>query len=91
MLAVGVGIYQLNKSAKQAAIEIADSAKKEAEARYGSLKSLEEFATFTGRALPSAREFSRNNRQLISASGEAVKRFADFYGPGPLLICYENI
>lgn len=80
LLSVGVGIYALNKAAKKAAEEIADSAKLEAEARYGSLKSLEQFAEFTGRALPSAREFSRNNRQLISASGEAVKRFAEFYG-----------
>jgi len=79
LVATAAAVYQLNKSAKKAAEEIADSAKMEAEARYGSVKSLEDFAQFTGRALPSAREFSRNNRQLISASGEAVKRFAEFY------------
>jgi len=80
LLAVGVGLYQFNKTAIKAAEEIADAAKMEAEARYGSIKSLEDFSKFTGRALPSAREFSRNNRQLISASGEAAKRFAEFYG-----------
>jgi TP901 family phage tail tape measure protein len=80
LIATAAAVYQLNRSAKKAAEEIADSAKLEAEARYGSVKSIEDFATFTGRALPSAREFSRNNRQLISASGEAVKRFAEFYG-----------
>jgi TP901 family phage tail tape measure protein len=80
LLAVGVGLFALNKSALKAAEELTDLSKKEAEARYGSVKSIEEFSEFTGRALPSAREFSRNNRQLISASGEAVKRFAEFYG-----------
>jgi len=80
LLAVGAGLFMLNRSAHKAAQEIADAAKMEAEARYGSIKAIEEYAEFTGRALPSAREFSRNNRQLISASGEAVKRFAEFYG-----------
>jgi TP901 family phage tail tape measure protein len=79
-IAMAAGIYQLNRVAKKAAEEIADAAKKEAEARYGSAEAVEQYAEFTGRALPSAREFSRNNRQLISASGEAVKRFAEFYG-----------
>jgi TP901 family phage tail tape measure protein len=80
LIGTAAAVYQLNKSATKAAEEIADAAKMEAEARYGSVKSIEDFAEFTGRALPSAREFSRNNRQLISASGEAVKRFAEFYG-----------
>ena len=80
LIAVGAGFFMLNKSAHKAAQEIADAAKLEAEARYGSAKAIEEYAEFTGRAVPSAREFSRNNRQLISASGEAVKRFAEFYG-----------
>ena len=80
LIAVGAGLFMLNRSAHKAAQEIADAAKMEAEARLGSVKSIEEYAEFTGRALPSAREFSRNNRQIISASGEAVKRFAEFYG-----------
>jgi len=80
LIAAAAGIYLFNKSSIKAAEEIADAAKMEAEARYGSAKAIEEYAEFTGRALPSAREFSRNNRQLISASGEAVKRFAEFYG-----------
>jgi len=80
LLSVGAGLFMLNRSAKKAAEEIDNAARLEAEARNGSAKSIEEYAEFTGRALPSAREFSRNNRQLISASGEAVKRFAEFYG-----------
>ncbi len=79
-IAMAAGIYQLNRVAKKAAEEIADAARLEAEARYGSAEAIEQFGEFTGRALPSAREFSRNNRQLIAASGEAVKRFAEFYG-----------
>jgi TP901 family phage tail tape measure protein len=79
LIALSAGIFMLEKSSKKAAEEIANAAKMEAEARYGSVKSIEEFSEFTGRALPSAREFSRNNKQLISASGEAVKRFAEFY------------
>ena len=80
LLAVGAGLFLFNQKAKKAAEELAEAAKIESEARYGSAKAIEEYAEFTGRALPSAREFSRNNRQLISASGEAVKRFAEFYG-----------
>jgi len=80
LLAVGAGLYLFNKASIKAAEEVAEAAKIEAEARYGSIKSIEQFAEFTDRALPSAREFSRNNRQLIAASGEAVKRFAEFYG-----------
>ena len=80
LAAVGVGLFMLHRSAKKAAEEIDNAARLEAEARTGSAKAIEEYAQFTGRALPSAREFTRNNRQLISASGEAVKRFAEFYG-----------
>ena len=80
LVGMAAGIYAVNKAAKKAAEELADTAKKEAEARYGSTRAIEEYAQFTGRSLPSAREFSRNNRLLISASGEAVKRFAEFYG-----------
>jgi TP901 family phage tail tape measure protein len=78
--AVGVGLYMLNKSAKETAQKLVDSANMEAEARYGSTQSIQQFAEFTGRSLPSGREFSRNNRQLISASGAAVGRFNEFYG-----------
>jgi len=83
LVAVGAGLFMFNKKINKVAEELDDLARQEAEARNGSVKSIEQFAEFTGRALPSAREFSRNNRQLISASGEAVKRFAEFYGqPG---------
>jgi TP901 family phage tail tape measure protein len=78
-IALGAAAYQLNQEAKKAAEEIADSARLEAEARYGSIKAIEEFAEFSGRARASEREFSRSNRQLISANAEAVKRFAEFY------------
>ena len=83
LIAMSAGIFMFNKSVKNATEEIAKSAKAEAEARLGSAKAIQEYAEFTGKALPSAREFSRNNRRLISASGEAVKRFAEFYAkPG---------
>lgn len=80
LIALGAGVFQLNKSINKAAEEIDKAAKAEAESRYGSAEAISQFSEFTGRALPSAREFSRNNRRLISASGEAVKRFAEFYG-----------
>ena len=80
VVAVGVGLYMLNKSAQETAQKLVDSANMEAEARYGSAKSIEQFAEFSGRSLPSGREFTRNNRQIISASGAAVGRFNEFYG-----------
>ena len=79
IVALGVGLFMLNQSAKKSAEELKKAADLEVQARVGSAKSIQEYAEFTGRALPSAREFSRNNRQLISASGQAVERFADFY------------
>jgi TP901 family phage tail tape measure protein len=79
VVALGVGLFMLNQSAKKSADELKKAADLEVQARVGSAKSIQEYAEFTGRALPSAREFSRNNRQLISASGQAVERFADFY------------
>ena len=79
IVALGVGLFVLNQSAKKSAEELVKAADLEAQARVGSAKSIQEFAEFSGRALPSAQEFSRNNRQLISASGEAVKRFSEFY------------
>ena len=79
LIALGAGVFQLNRAVNKAAEEIDKAAKAEAEARYGSVEAIQQFSEFTGRALPSAREFSRNNKRIISASGEAVKRFTDFY------------
>jgi TP901 family phage tail tape measure protein len=79
LIALGLGAYKLNEEFKKAAEEVAESARLEAEARYGSIKAIEEFAEFSGRSRASEREFSRNNRQLISAGSDAIKRFTEFY------------
>ena len=73
------GIFKLNKSAEEAAKAIQESAKKEAEARYGSSRAIEQFGEKFNKSLPSAREFSRNNQQSIAASGTKVNEFAKDY------------
>ena len=74
-----IGLLKLNKSSQQAAKEIQDSAKREAEARYGSARAVQQFAKTFNKALPSEREFSRNNKQSIAASGQQVSSFAKDY------------
>jgi TP901 family phage tail tape measure protein len=73
------GIFKLNKASEQAAKDIQESAKREAEARYGSSRAIDQFGKTFNKALPSEREFSRNNKQSIAASGKTVSEFAKDY------------
>ncbi len=73
------GIFKLNKASEQAAKDIQESAKREAEARYGSSRAIDQFGKRFNKALPSEREFSRNNKQSIAASGKQVSEFAKDY------------
>ena len=79
LIGMGAGLYLFTKSAKKSAEEIKEAAKKEAEARLGSARAIEQFGKTFNKSLPSAREFSRNNRQSIKASGTQVEAFAKDY------------
>jgi TP901 family phage tail tape measure protein len=78
-LSIVAGMAMFKNAAKNAAEEIINSAKREAEARAGSSRAMEQFAKTFNKALPSAREFSRNNRQSIAGSGTLVDQYAKDY------------
>ena len=80
VLALGVSIWAFNKSADKAAKQLEESAKREAEARNGSARSIVEYGKFIGdKALPSSTQFSRDNKRLITADEAKVRTFTDFY------------
>ena len=80
VVALGVGFWAFNRSAQKAAKELADAAKKEAEARVGSARAILEYGKFIGdKALPSSAQFSRDNKRLITADEAKVRTFTDFY------------
>ena len=79
--ALGISIWAFNKSADKAAKQLEETAKREAEARLGSARSIVEYGKFIGdKALPSSVEFSRNNKRIITADEAKVRTYKDFYG-----------
>jgi len=79
ILAIAAIGFAWGKATKSASDKIVDSAKKEAEARVGSARAITQFAKTFNKALPSSREFSRNNTQGIKASGTIESEFAKDY------------
>jgi hypothetical protein len=76
-LAVATKLY--NDAAEKGAKKLEEAAKTQAEALIGSADSAKNFAEFIGTTTAAQREFSRNNKKIITASEAKTLTYTNYY------------